>query len=109
MSQDIQKDLRWELDDKLRELLPDNWNLYYDPPGNEGLTYPALVYHKASGDTSFADNIMYKYDRQYELTFIYRDPDDETPFNVMSQLEYCRANRHFVTNNLHHDTMVLYF
>lgn len=109
MSQEIQKSLRYELDDKLTELLPEGWHLYFQPPENIQLDYPALVYQKASGDTKFADNGMYKYDRQYELTFIYEDPDDETPFYIMSQFPYCRANRHFVTNNLHHDTMVLYY
>jgi hypothetical protein len=109
MSQEIQKNLRYELDDKLAELLPESWHLYFQPPENLKLKYPALTYRKTSGDTKFANNGMYKYDRQYELTFIYEDPDDETPFNVMSQFMYCRADRHFVTNNLHHDTVVLYF
>ena len=109
MSQELQKDLRLELDDKLRSLLPEDWHLYFNPPNNLGLSYPALVYTDTSGDTKFADNKMYIFDRQYELTFIYEDPDDETPFNVMSQLDYCRANRHFVTENLYHYTMVLYY
>ena len=113
MSQEIQKNLRYELDDKLAELLPESWHLYFQPPGEEvenlNLKYPALIYRKTSGDTKFANNGMYMYYRQYELTFIYEDPDDETPFNIMSQFTYCRADRHFVTNNLHHDTVVLYF
>lgn len=109
MPQETEKNLRWELDDKLRNLLPENWHLYFQPPGEEGLKYPCLLYTKSSGDTLFANNKDYMYHRQYELTFIYEDPDDETPRNVMRQLDYCRANRHFITNNLHHDTMVLYY
>ena len=109
MSQDIEKNLRWELDDKLRELLPDNWHLYFQPPGERGLDYPCLIYSKSTGDTLFANNKDYMYHRRYELTFIYEDPDDETPRNVMRQLDYCRADRHFVTANLNHDTCVLYY
>lgn len=109
MSQDIEKSLRWELDAKLRELLPDNWHLYFQPPGERGLDYPCLVYAKSSGDTAYANNKDYMYHRRYELTFIYDDPDDETPRNVMRQLDYCRADRHFVTANLNHDTCVLYY
>ena len=109
MSQEIEKDLRLELDDKLRDLLPSDWHLYFQPPENLKLKYPALVYSKSTGDTYYANNSDYIYNRQYELTFISEDPDDETPRNVMKELRYCRANRHFVTNNLNHDTCVLYF
>lgn len=109
MSKEVEKDLRYQLDDELRSLLPEGWHLYFDPPGETGLLYPALVYIKASGDSKYANNLTYKYDRQYELTCIYEDPDDETPANILKHFAYCRANRHFVTANLHHDTMVLYY
>lgn len=110
MSQEIEKDLRYSLDDELKALLPSDWHLYFEPPGGESnIVYPALVYVKTSGDSKFADNSTYKYDRQYELTCIYEDPDDETPANILKHFPYCRANRSFVTNNLHHDTMVLYY
>lgn len=109
MSMEIEKDLRHILDDEFRSILPSNWHLYFEAPGEDGPRYPCLIYKKSSGDTRFADNGFYVYYRQYELTCIYEDPDDETPANILKHFEYCRANRHFVTANLHHDTMVLYF
>lgn len=109
MSMEVEKELRYSLDDELRAVLPSDWHLYYEPPGEQGLVYPCLVYTKTSGDTRFANNGPYVYNRQYELTCIYEDPDDETPANILKHFQNCRANRSFVTNNLHHDTMVLYY
>lgn len=83
-------------------------HVYFQPPVNIHMKYPAIVYERSSGDTQFADNAPYVYEKRYSVTVIDSDADSPIPDEV-AMLPKCVADRHFVSENLHHDSFVLYY
>lgn len=83
-------------------------HVYFQPPVNINILYPAIVYERSTGDTQFADNAPYVYEKRYSVTVIDSDADSSIPDEV-AMLPKCVADRHFVSENLHHDSFVLYY
>lgn len=83
-------------------------NVYFQPPPNVQMEYPAIVYNRDYAESEFADGIPYRVTKRYSVTVIDRDPDSEIPDKILS-MPQCRFNRHFKANNLNHDIFSLYF
>lgn len=83
-------------------------NVYFQPPANVQMVYPAIVYRRDPGDTKFANNTPYDYIQQYEVTLISRDPDDAIFGNLVA-LPMTTHARNFVADNLNHDVFSIYF
>ena len=98
---------RLDLQSKLEELLG-NRNVYYQPPASIKMTYPAIVYSKSNLDIKRADNQMYNLKTCYELTVIDKKPDNPIIEQLLT-LPYCSFNRHYVSDNLNHDVLTLYY
>lgn len=100
-------DRRLELHELLCEILGSR-NVYYQPPESVKMLYPAIVYERARIDNNFANNGVYMQSPGYTITVIDKDPDSEIVFKI-SQLPMCRYDRHFTSDNLNHDTFMLYY
>lgn len=98
---------RLELQSLLETLLGSE-NVYFQPPENIQMQYPAIVYERDSVDTKFADNNPYSHTKRYQVTVIDRDPDSSIP-DAVAKLPRCLFLRHFVADNLNHDIYGLYF
>jgi hypothetical protein len=96
---------RAQLQAKLELIVP---NVYFQPPENVAMTYPAVVYERAKANTEYADNEPYAITRQYQLQLISRDPD-ESAFDAIAALPLCVHERFFVADNLNHDVFNIYF
>lgn len=83
-------------------------NVYFDPPESVKMRYPAIRYSRKKIDTTFANNAPYKQDICYEVIAIYDNPDSDLPMKL-SALPKCRHDRHYVANNLHHDSLTIYY
>lgn len=96
---------------KLQELLEGvlgTRNVYFQPPANVQMNYPAIVYQRDALDSKFAGNRPYSLTKRYEVTIIDRDPDSSIPDRVAA-LPLSSFSRHFVVDNLNHDVYTLYF
>ena len=98
---------RLQLQTLLEELLGSR-NVYFQPPANVQMEYPAIVYSRDDIDTVFAGNLPYRSVKRYQVTVIDRDPDSEIPMRVAA-LPMCVFSRHFKADNLNHDVYNLYF
>ena len=98
---------RLDLQSKLEELLGTK-NVYYDPPESIKMSYPAIRFTKSDIVTTPADDTQYSRFCRYELTHISKKPDSEV-INTLLALPYCSYDRHYVSNNLHHDTLTIYW
>lgn len=98
---------RLELQSKLEELLGSK-NVYYDPPESIKMSYPAIRYTKSGITKTTADDKMYKLSNRYEVTHISKKPDSKV-INALLDLPYCSYDRHYVSNNLHHDTLTIFW
>ncbi len=100
-------DRRPELHERLCDILGSR-NVYFQPPESVKLKYPAIVYSRSTIDNTHADNLPYLQKIEYMVTVIDKDPDSEI-VQRMSQVPYCRHNRHYKADNLNHDTFILYY
>lgn len=100
-------DRRLELQ-ALLEKVRGNRNVYFQPPSNLKLSYPAIVYNLEGDDVHRADDSLYSRKRRYQITLIDRNPD--SPFEQkLAELKYCRLERAFVSDNLNHFVYTIYF
>ena len=95
-----------ELQSLFEELLGSG-NVYYDPPASVDMSYDAIVYSRSAFINNFANNAVYTQRYRYEVTVITDDPDAEI-IRKISLLPSCSFDRHFVSDNLHHNVFTLY-
>lgn len=98
---------RLELQTKLEHILGSK-NVYFQPPENIKIKYPCIIYSRESSDVQHADNIKYVKHKGYQLTYVDKNPDSPIP-DTIEELQTCRFDRHFVSDNLHHFVFTLYF
>lgn len=98
---------RIDLQYKLENILGSK-NVYYQPPSNIEMNYPAIRYSRSGISKKTANNTSYNIIKKYELIVISRRPD-EPVLDELLKLEMCSHNRHYVSNNLHHDVFTIYF
>lgn len=83
-------------------------NVYFQPPGNVQMKYPAIRYERSDMEMVHADNSVYHRRVRYMVTVIDSDPDS-TVVDKVSMLPLCRFERHYVQDNLNHDVFEIYF
>lgn len=98
---------RLELQTKLEELLGSR-NVYYQPPENTKMVYPAIRFTRKDIESRYADGRIYSKTNCYEIIVISRTPDHPVIDKIM-ELPYCSFDRHYVSDNLNHDSLTLYF
>lgn len=98
---------RLELQSELEELLGTR-NVYYQPPESIKIKYPAIIYSTNDIEKTFANDAGYSYRRRYEIIVIDKNPDNVVIDKLLS-LQYCSFDRHYVSDNLNHDVLTLYY
>lgn len=98
---------RTDLQNLLESLLKTR-NVYYDPPESVKMEYPAIRYTKSDINTRHANDKPYIHKKQYEITVIDRRPDNAV-INAILELPMSDYGRHYIADNLHHDTITLYY
>jgi len=100
---------RLDLHQKLENILGSK-NVYFQPPETIRMEYPAIVYSRMMGRSQYGNNRSYIFVPGYQLTYITKDPDDtaiiDKLFSNFSKISY---DRHFVNDNLHHDSFTLFY
>lgn len=82
--------------------------VYFQPPSNIQMQYPAIVYARDDDWAVHASNLLYANKKRYQVTVMDRKPDSPIPDKVR-QLPLCDFSRHYVVDNLNHDVFNLYF
>lgn len=83
-------------------------NVYFQPPTNIKMKYPAIVYQRDAIEAMFADNLPYKLDERYSIMVIDPDPDSKIPGKI-AQLPSCHHARRFTADNLNHDVFTIHY
>lgn len=91
---------RLDLQTKFEELLGCR-NVYFQPPASVKIKYPAIVYSRSAINVDFANNVVYRHSSSYEAILIDKSPDSEF-VEKMIRLPYCRFERYYAADNLHH-------
>ena len=98
---------RLDLQTKLEELLG-NRNVYYTPPENLKIQYPAIIYSKTEIESIYANDAKYSNFNRYQIIVVDSKPDNEVIQKIL-ELPLSSYDRHYVTNNLNHDVINLYY
>lgn len=97
-------DLQYELEGILGSS-----NVYFQPPEGVKIRYDAIVYKRSTSDVKRADNRAYLLTRAYEVTAITVDPDSDLIDRIVKHFPMARPGRHYVADNLNHDTCTIYY
>ena len=100
-------DRRLELHEILVDILGSR-NVYFQPPSDVRMKYPAIVYKRTDIDILHADDGVHRKTTAYEVIVIDPDPDSEIVYKV-ADLPKCRFMNHYTADNLNHDAFKLYY
>jgi hypothetical protein len=92
----------------LLESLGDGVTVYFQPPPDIQMVYPAIVYNRDYLATQWADNVPYAGTLRYQVTVIDTDPDSPLHAKLMA-MPMMRYVRHYTSANLNHDIYDVYF
>lgn len=99
---------REELQKKLVEIIGNN-NVYFQPPSNVRMKYPAFRYQLDAIELQKADNKNYKKFRSYVVTHIYQSLSNELTDKMIDSFQFIRfVNRSYV-DGLYNDRYELYW
>lgn len=98
---------RLELQSKLEESLGSR-NVYYQPPESLKMEYPAIRYSRVDIEGNYANNSKYSCFNKYEIIVISKKPDHEVIQRILTY-PLSSFERHYVSDNLNHDVITLYF
>lgn len=97
---------RLELQSKLETVVP---NVYFQPPESMRIKYPCIVYEKQNIRTTYADDGVYNKKNMYQVKAICKDPDNTYSEDLLELFQYCHFERRFVSDNLYHDVLTIYY
>lgn len=98
---------RLKLQSLLEELLGSK-NVYYQPPNNLSMSYPAIKYSTDDIDSKKADDNTYIITKRYKVIVISPKPDNPVIEKLLS-LQMCSYDRSYKADNLYHDVLILYY
>ena len=98
---------REDLDALLLETLGSE-NLYFQPPENQKIHYPCLIYSVNGNYERHANNKTYHRRREYSMTYITYDPDDAM-IDTIADLPFCEMGKPYTADHLHHYPYTLYY
>jgi hypothetical protein len=75
-------------------------NVYYEPPDNIKMAYPAIRYARFNAKVVNADNIDFYFSRIYRIHVITRDPDETMSLSVKA-LPYTKLRSEGIINGMH--------
>ena len=101
------KRTRLTLQTKLEDLLGSN-HVYYQPPENLKMEYPAIRYSKSDEEDIYANNIKYLSMSVYDLIVIDKKPDNPV-IKKLLELPYSEFDRHYVVDGLNHDIIRIFY
>jgi len=95
------------LDTLLKSLLGSDY-VYFQPPDDIEMSYPAIVYNLDFENVQHADNAPYSRKMRWVITLISRDPMDPTREKI-ADLKSCTFERAYPADNLNHQTFNLFY
>ena len=89
-------------------ILPEGYQCYIQPPGDESMTYPCILLERNRNHVSHANYANYLIFKNYTITYMYYDIDDPV-VDILTELPYCELDRHFKADNLYHSVFTIFY
>ncbi len=98
-------ELRLRLHEQLCDILGSRF-VYYQPPENIKMTYPAIVYSLSGIPSNWANNVAYNRRASFSITVIDYYPDSKIAEQMLYSLNV-RFDRQYNVGNLYHYVFTL--
>jgi hypothetical protein len=98
---------RLAIHERLVEALGISKQVYYQPPENITLKYPAIVYRRLDIDMDYAANGTYQTHPKYRVMVISKTPDHPAVDKIVAG-QYASFVSHYVADGLNHDIIDIY-
>lgn len=99
---------REELHSKLVSILGSN-QVYFEPPTNVLMKYPAIVYELDGEHTRRADNKRYISFNTYTVTHIYKSLRNSLKEEILEAFVFIDYDRRLVADGLYQDVFTIYW
>lgn len=99
---------RLKLHEELKRILG-NSNVYFQPPESIKLKYPCIIYSYQRPDIKKANNHLYRLVRNYQLTYVTKEPGSEMADRILNEFEMISMSRVFTSDNMNHYIYSLYY
>lgn len=86
-----------------------NNNVYFNPPEDFRMQYPAIRYSLSGVDLVRANNGIYRSTNQYSVTVIDEDPDSTIFMDILAHFPMCSLGRPYPADGLNHWPITLYY
>lgn len=101
-------DRRLQLHEELKKILG-NSNVYFQPPESIKLKYPCIIYSYQRNQVRRANDKNYTLIRNYQLTYVTKDPDTALADAMLDKFDHISMNRVFTSDNMNHYIYSLYY
>ena len=98
---------RLELHEILCDILGSR-NVYFQPPTNVSMRYPAIVYNLSDIENKHANDGVYSFTNQYQITLIDRNPETDVVYKI-NKLQTANFIRSYSSDNLNHWVFEIFF
>ena len=84
-------------------------NVYYQPPKDQLMKYPAIRYARNGSALSHANNRVYSNVPRYDGVIIDLNSDSALPDLMLDRFPMCTFGKAYTVNNLHHFPFTIYY
>ncbi len=99
---------RIELHEKLVDILGSS-QVYFQPPTNVTMKYPAIVYELNGETTKRANNKRYISYNSYTVTHIYKSLKNDLREKILEAFFYVDYDRRLISDGLYQDIFTIYW
>lgn len=81
--------------------------VYFQPPENLKIGYPAVVFHLSKIEIDRASDVPYKGAKEYSVTFITKDPEPDA-INEILKIPYSSLDTTYISDGMNHFVFTVY-
>lgn len=81
--------------------------VYFQPPENLKIVYPAVVFHLSKIEIDRASDVPYKGAREYSVTLITKDPEPDVIDEIL-KIPYSSLDTTYISDGMNHFVFTVY-
>nr|DAY44676.1 MAG TPA: tail completion protein [Caudoviricetes sp.] len=81
--------------------------VYFQPPENLKIGYPAVVFHLSKIESYHASNAPYKGAKEYMVTLITKDPEPDAIDEIL-KIPYSSLDNTYISDGMNHFVFTIY-
>lgn len=81
--------------------------VYFQPPENLKIGYPAVVFHLSKIEIDHASNVPYKGAKEYSVTLITKDPEPDVIDEIL-KIPYSSLDTTYISDGMNHFVFTVY-